>query len=121
MIPPVVAVLLWKVFFHPGESGVVNSLIGLVGIAPLPWLQSPALAMPSLVVVATWSGAGTAILIYLAALTGVSTELYEAAELDGASIWQRVRYITLPQVRASSSCCSSCRSSARSRSSPSPT
>ncbi|MDF2992997.1 MAG: ABC-type sugar transport system,permease component [Microbacterium sp.] len=99
VVPPVVAVLLWKVFFNPGESGVVNALLGLVGLGPFPWLQSADLAMPSLVIVATWSGAGTAILIYLAALTGVSTELYEAAELDGASVWQRVRHITLPQMR----------------------
>lgn len=99
VIPPVVSVLLWKVFFNPGESGVVNSLLGLVGVDPLPWLQSPATAMPSLVIVATWSGAGTAILIYLAALTGVSTELYEAAELDGASVWKRIVHITLPQMR----------------------
>ncbi len=99
VIPPVVSVLLWKVFFSPGETGVVNSLLGLVGFGPLPWLQSPELAMPSLVIVATWSGAGTAILIYLAALTGVSSELYEAAELDGATVWQRVIHITLPQMR----------------------
>ncbi|MFV9425351.1 carbohydrate ABC transporter permease [Microbacterium sp. S1037] len=99
VIPPVVSVLLWKVFFNPGASGVVNSLLGLVGIDPLPWLQSPGTAMPSLVIVATWSGAGTAILIYLAALTGVSTELYEAAELDGASVWKRIVHITLPQMR----------------------
>ncbi|MCT9821032.1 sugar ABC transporter permease [Microbacterium sp. W1N] len=99
VVPPVVAVLLWKVFFSPGESGVVNALLALVGIGPFPWLQSPELAMPSLVIVATWSGAGTAVLIYLAALAGVSPELYEAAELDGASVWQRVRYITLPQMR----------------------
>ncbi|MCC4908379.1 carbohydrate ABC transporter permease [Microbacterium sp. cx-59] len=99
VIPPVVSVLLWKVFFSPGESGVINSLLALVGLGPLPWLQSPELAMPSLVIVATWSGAGTAILIYLAALTGVSTELYEAAELDGASVWQRIVHITLPQMR----------------------
>ncbi|MDF2989789.1 MAG: ABC-type sugar transport system,permease component [Microbacterium sp.] len=99
VVPPVVAVLLWKVFFNPGDSGVVNALLGLVGLGPFPWLQSAELAMPSLVIVATWSGAGTAILIYLAALTGVSTELYEAAELDGATVWQRVRHITLPQMR----------------------
>ncbi|MRG59226.1 ABC transporter permease subunit [Agromyces sp. CFH 90414] len=99
VIPPVVSVLLWKVFFAPGENGVVNSALGLVGLGPFPWLQSPELAMPSLVIVATWSGAGTAILIYLAALAGVSTELYEAAELDGASIWQRVWHVTLPQMR----------------------
>lgn len=99
VIPPVVSVLLWKVFFAPGEQGVVNAALGLVGLGPFPWLQSPELAMPSLVIVATWSGAGTAVLIYLAALTGVSTELYEAAELDGASIWQRIRHVTLPQLR----------------------
>ncbi|MBW9092064.1 sugar ABC transporter permease [Microbacterium jejuense] len=99
VIPPVVAVLLFKVFFAPGESGVANSLLGIVGIGPLPWLQSAELAMPSLVIAATWSGAGTAVLIYLAALTGVSTELYEASELDGASVWRRVWHITLPQMR----------------------
>ena len=99
VIPPVVAVLLFKVFFAPGESGVANSLLAVVGLGPLPWLQSAELAMPSLVIVATWSGAGTAILIYLAALTGVSTELYEAAELDGASVWRRVWHVTLPQMR----------------------
>ncbi|MCS5497452.1 sugar ABC transporter permease [Cnuibacter physcomitrellae] len=99
VIPPVVSVLLWKVFFNPGDTGVINSLLGLVGVDPVPWLQSPGTAMPSLVIVATWSGAGTAILIYLAALTGVSTELYEAAELDGASVWKRIVHITLPQMR----------------------
>jgi len=99
VVPPVVSVLLWKVFFNPGPNGAINALLGLVGIEPLPWLQSPDLAMPSLVIVATWSGAGTAVLIYLAALSGVSTELYEAAELDGASVWQRIRSVTLPQMR----------------------
>lgn len=99
VVPPVVSVLLWKVFFNPGENGVVNSLLGLIGLGPLPWLQSPDLAMPSLVIVATWSGAGTAILIYLAALSGVSSELYEAAEIDGASVWQRIWNVTLPQMR----------------------
>ena len=96
VVPPVVAVLLWKVFFNPGEGGVVNSLLALVGVGPLPWLQSPELAMPSLVIVATWSGAGTAILIYLAALAGVSTEQYEAAELDKANPWRIFRRITMP-------------------------
>lgn len=99
VIPPVVSVLLWKTFFNPGEQGVVNAVLGLAGLGPYPWLQSPDLAMPSLVIVATWSGAGTAILIYLAALTGVSTELYDAAELDGASVWRRVWHVTLPQLR----------------------
>lgn len=99
VIPPVVSVLLWKTFFHPGEEGVVNAVLDLVGLGPYPWLQSPGLAMPSLVIVATWSGSGTAVLVYLAALSGVSTELYDAAELDGASVWRRVWHVTLPQLR----------------------
>jgi multiple sugar transport system permease protein len=57
------------------------------------------MAMPSLVLEATWAGAGGAVLIYLAALSGVPTELYEAAELDGASVWRRLWHVTLPHLR----------------------
>lgn len=56
--------------------------------------------MPSLVLEATWAGAGGAVLIYLAALAGVPTELYEAAELDGASVWRRLWHVTLPHLRS---------------------
>ena len=55
--------------------------------------------MPSIVLEATWANAGATVIIYLAALTGVPPELYEAAEVDGASIWRKVWHITLPQLR----------------------
>lgn len=99
IVPPVVAILLWKVFYDPSETGLFNRVLGLVGIGPLPWLNSAASAMPSIVLEATWAGAGTATLIYLAAITSVRPELYEAAELDGAGIVSRVWHVTLPQLR----------------------
>jgi ABC-type sugar transport system permease subunit len=98
VVPPVVAVLMWKWFYDP-DSGLFNQLLGLIGLGPYPWLQSTGMAMPSLVLEATWAGAGGAVLIYLAALSGVPTELYEAAELDGASVWRRLWHVTLPHLR----------------------
>lgn len=99
IIPPVVAVLLWKQIFDPSANGVLNSLLGVVGIGPLPWLQDSLTAMPSIVIQATWAGFGTTTIIYLAALMSAPPELYEAAELDGASILRRAWHITLPHLR----------------------
>lgn len=99
VVPPVAAILLWKFFYDPGASGVFNAILGWFGIGPFAWLNSPDLAMPAIVLEATWAGAGATSIIYLAALTGVRTELYEAAELDGAGIWSRVWHVTLPQIR----------------------
>ncbi|WP_233512332.1 carbohydrate ABC transporter permease [Micromonospora deserti] len=99
VIPPVVAVLMWK-WFYDTEFGLFNQVLTAVGLGPMPWLQSTATAMPSLVLEATWAHAGSTVLIYLAALSSVQTELYEAAEIDGASIWRRLWHVTLPQLRA---------------------
>jgi multiple sugar transport system permease protein len=99
VVPPVVAILLWKFFYDPSGSGVFNAILSWFGIGPLSWLNSQSLAMPAIVLEATWAGAGATSIIYLAALTGVRTELYEAAELDGAGIWSRVWHVTLPQIR----------------------
>lgn len=100
VVPPVVAVLLWKFFYDARPDGVFNTILGWVGIPPEPWIQSAAQAMPSLVVEATWAAAGGTIIIYLAAITGVAPELYDAAEVDGAGIWQKVWHVTLPQLRS---------------------
>lgn len=99
VIPPVVAVLLWKFFYDSSPNGVFNTVLGWVGIPPQPWLSSAAQAMPSLVLEATWAAAGGSIIIYLAALLSVPPELYDAAEVDGASIWRKVWHVTLPQLR----------------------
>lgn len=99
IVPPVVAILLWKVFYDASERGLFNTLLGALGLGPFPWLNGAASAMPSIALEATWAGAGTALLIYLAAITGVRPELYEAAELDGAGVWSRVWHVTLPALR----------------------
>jgi len=99
VIPPVVSVLLWQVFFDARPAGVFNSILGWVGLGPLPWLQNAATAMPSIVIEATWAAAGGTVIIYLAALLSVPPELYDAAEVDGASIWQKIRFVTLPHLR----------------------
>jgi multiple sugar transport system permease protein len=95
----VVAVLLWKVFYDASPNGVFNTILGWFGIPPQPWIQDATTAMPSLVLQATWAGAGATVIIYLAALRSVPPELYDAAEVDGASIWQKVWHVTLPQLR----------------------
>jgi len=99
VIPPVVAVLLWKTFYDASPTGVFNTILGWLDLGPYPWLQSQQTALPSLVLEATWANAGATVIIYLAALTGVNSELYEAASVDGASIWRKVWHITLPQLR----------------------
>jgi len=99
VVPPVVAVLLWRFFFDARPTGVFNSILGAVGVGPLPWLQDSGTAMPSIVLEATWAGAGATVIIYLAALLSVPPELYDAAEVDGASIRQKIWHVTLPHLR----------------------
>ncbi|MDR0488762.1 MAG: sugar ABC transporter permease [Propionibacteriaceae bacterium] len=99
VIPPVVSVLLWKFFYDGARTGVFNTLLGHIGLGPFPWLNDKHWAMPSLVLAATWAGAGATVIIYLAALISVPAELYEAAELDGAGIWRKIWHVTLPKLR----------------------
>ena len=100
VVPPVVSVLLWRTFFDAGPNGLFNTVLAWFGFPRLAWLQDAGTAMPSIVMEATWAAAGGTVIIYLAALLSVPPELYEAAEVDGASIWNKLRHITLPHMRA---------------------
>ena len=99
VIPPVAAILLWRVFYDASPTGVFNTVLGWVGLGPYPWIQDPTWSMPSVVLLATWSAFGATVIIYLAALRSVRTELYEAAEVDGAGIFRKIWHVTLPQLR----------------------
>jgi multiple sugar transport system permease protein len=101
VIPPLIANLVWKRIYEP-EGGLLNSFLWSLGIGsradPTAWLQEPALVKPSMLIIMTWAGFGGTMLIYLAALQDVPVVLYEAAEIDGASILHRIRYITIPHM-----------------------
>jgi multiple sugar transport system permease protein len=100
VIPPVVGVMLWKyVFYEPSSVGLFNTVLGWFHFGPYGWLQDPGIAMPALVVEATWANAGATVIIYIAALTLVDRDLYDAASVDGASIWRKIWHVTLPQLR----------------------
>ncbi len=90
----VAVALLWRWLFST-EFGLINQMLSMIGIEGPSWLGDPNWALPSLVLMSVWSvGAGA--IIYLAGLQGIPTELYEAAEVDGARSMQRLFYITLP-------------------------
>jgi multiple sugar transport system permease protein len=98
MLPPIVTVFLWRWIYNP-DSGLLNALLSLIHLPGGLWLETPGSALPSLMIIATWSAAGSTMLIYLAALQGISASLYEAAEIDGAGLWRRLWNITLPGIR----------------------
>ncbi|MES4908904.1 MULTISPECIES: sugar ABC transporter permease [unclassified Streptomyces] len=98
MIPPVVTALLWKWFYDPG-AGLANEALRFAHLPTSNWTNGADTALLSLVAVATWANMGGTVLIYLAALQSIPGELYEAAELDGANLWQRIRHVTVPQTR----------------------
>lgn len=98
ILPPMISILLWKYFYDPG-SGIMNALVVFLGGEPLQWIYSADTAMVSLVILWTWTSAGSTMLLYLAALQGIPVSLYESAEIEGASVWRRLFHITLPEIR----------------------
>jgi multiple sugar transport system permease protein len=95
-ITSVVAVAaVWQWMFQP-RFGLINYALGLVGIAPVPWLTSPQWALPSLVIMALWAGVGYSALIFVAGLQNIPPSLTEAALIDGASLRQMNWHIRLP-------------------------
>ena len=91
----VAAATVFRLVFNP-DIGVVNSFLAVFGISGPQWLESSDTAMLTIVILAMWQGIGGNMIIYSAALTGISPELYEAAELDGASKVRMFFSITLP-------------------------
>lgn len=97
-IPQVIALLVWRTEFN-FEYGLVNQLLGVFGIAPVPWLINPFWNFVAMVIVNVWLGIPFMMVIILGGLQSISPEFYEAAEIDGASSRQAFRAITLPLLR----------------------
>lgn len=99
MLPGLAVVILWSSFFSGGQTGVLNILLSALNIPPQTYLTRAELVIPIIILIATWKGAGATALIYMASIAGISPELYEAATIDGAGVWQRIRHIMLPAIK----------------------
>lgn len=102
-ITNIVAVaIVWTFLFNPSQSiGLLNQLIGFIGIGPIGWLTNPSVSKISLIILAVWRGIGINMLIFSAALQNIPVSMYEAADLDGATRWQQIWYIIIPQLKFS--------------------
>jgi multiple sugar transport system permease protein len=98
ILPGLAAIILWTAFFSAESTGVINILLSKFGIGRMTFLSEEELVIPIIVLTATWKGAGATALIYMAGLSGINPELYEAAAMDGAGIIKRIRHITLPAI-----------------------
>lgn len=104
MTSGIVIALMWKLMYAPTPAGFFNQLLKYVNYLPgvnigtQTWLEDPQIAMICCIIPAVWAGMGMSSLIYLAALQSLPKELYEAAELDGASFVQKLRRITIPYL-----------------------
>ena len=98
IVPGLATVWIWSYFFIPGPTGVLNIILSKLGIDPQIWLTNPKWTIPLIILTLTWKSAGSTALIYMANISGISPDLYEAATIDGAGIWQRIRHITLPSI-----------------------
>ncbi len=97
VVPFVAGVFIWNSMLNP-DTGWINVALKLVGVAKPPaWLEDPTWVYPGLVIMGVW-GIGAGVIVYLAGLRGIPTDLYEAARIDGAGAWASLRFITVPMM-----------------------
>jgi len=97
VISGAVVAILWSNLYAT-DVGLINTLFARVGIPPVPWLTDPRTAMPAIAVMVTWKNVGFYVIIYLAGLQTIPRSCREAIALEGATAWQRFRYLTLPSL-----------------------
>ncbi|HSL71576.1 MAG TPA: sugar ABC transporter permease, partial [Longimicrobiales bacterium] len=93
----VAVAIVWRYLYHP-QYGLLNYALSWFGIGPIEWLGDPRFAMPAIILMAAWKGFGYNMLIFLAGLQSIPTELYEASDLDGAGPLRQFWHITLPML-----------------------
>lgn len=97
VISGAVVAILWSNLYAT-DVGLINRVLVRIGLTPVSWLTNPATAMPAIAVMVTWKNVGFYVIIYLAGLQYISRSCQEAIAIDGASSWQRFRYLTLPSL-----------------------
>ena len=98
IMPGLATVMMWGYLFRPGKTGVLNILMSVFKIPPFDWLANPMWTIPLIVLTMTWKSAGSTALIYMAGMSSINPELYEASTIDGATPWERFRFISLPSI-----------------------
>ena len=93
----VAVAIVWRYLFHT-QYGLLNWMLGGLGVAPIDWLGNPHWAMFAIIVMAVWKNFGYNMLIFVAGLQSIPEELYEAAALDGAGAWAKFVHVTLPNL-----------------------
>jgi ABC-type sugar transport system permease subunit len=97
VVPLVATVFIWGGMLNP-ETGWINAALEALGVQnPPPWLEDPGWVYPGLALIGFW-GIGAGVIVYLAGLRGIPTDLYEAARMDGAGAWASLRHITIPML-----------------------
>ena len=97
VISGAVVAILWS-NLYANDVGLINRLLTKIGLSPVPWLTDPRTAMPAIAVMVTWKNVGFYVIIYLAGLQYIARSCQEAIALEGATSWQRFRYLTLPSL-----------------------
>ena len=93
----VAVAIVWRYLYHP-QYGLLNYALGWIGIEPVDWLGDPRTAMPAIILLAIWKNFAYNMLIFIAGMQTIPSELYEAAELDGAGALRQFRHVTLPML-----------------------
>ena len=93
----VAVAVIWRYLFNT-HYGLLNYTLGSLGVPPIDWLGDPHWAMPAIIVFAVWKNFGYNMIILLAGLQSIPEQLYEAARIDGASMWRQFRHVTLPML-----------------------
>lgn len=97
IVSGVVVTMIWNQLYAL-NNGILNQILISLSLPRLPWITSPYLAMPSIAIMATWKNVGLYIVLFLVGLQSVPRSMYEAADMEGATPWQKFRFITLPMI-----------------------
>jgi multiple sugar transport system permease protein len=93
----VAVAVVWRYLYHP-HFGLLNRILGWIGLPAIDWLGDPRWAMPAIILLAVWKNFGYNMIVFLAGLQNIPVTLYEAARIDGAGWWRQLRHVTLPML-----------------------
>jgi multiple sugar transport system permease protein len=102
VFPMALVAVIWTIIYAPSANGMMNALLSAITFglwAPRDFLNDPVLALPAIMLLSLWQGAGFQMVIILSGLQSIPIALYEAAAIDGSNKWNQFRYITIPQLR----------------------